>query len=229
MVQQMIISALYVIRFSGNHKFPSKPWYLDFGASNHMTNIDVPLSNIKNYDGNLKINTTDGSSLPVIVIGDLSPSLTDVFVFPNLSTNLIYVGQLFDNNCDVHFSHSGCVVQDQVLRKMIAKGPKVGRLFPLHVSPSTNFPSFPLLFFACNFIGSRNKRWHKHLDDPNSDVLYTMINSGLLGNKACYFLDLSFNYTSYKLDKNKVLPFSHHASRASRCFDIIHRCTSHIH
>jgi hypothetical protein len=97
MVQHIIISAL---GFSGNHKFPSKPWYLDSGASNHMTNTVVPLSNVKNYDGNLKIN----------VVGDLSPSLTDVFVSPDLSTNLISIGQLVDNNCDVHFSQSSCVV-----------------------------------------------------------------------------------------------------------------------
>ena len=98
MIQHVIISALSAIGFSGNHKFPSKPWYLDSGASNHMTNIVVPLSKVKNYDGNLKINTADGSSLPISVVGDLSPSLSDVFVSPDLSTNLIYVGQLVDNN-----------------------------------------------------------------------------------------------------------------------------------
>ena len=76
---------------------------------------------------------------------------------PDLSTNLIYVGQLVDNNCNVHFSRSGYVVQDQVLGQMIAKGPKVGRLFLLHVSPSTFIPSFPLLSFVCNVVGSGNK------------------------------------------------------------------------
>ena len=106
-----------------------------------MTNTVVSLSNIKNYDGNLKINTADGSSLPISSVGDLSSSLTNVFVSPNLSTNLISVGQLFDNNCNVHFSRSGCVVQDQVSGQMIAKGPKVGRLFPLHVF-------LPLLFLV---------------------------------------------------------------------------------
>jgi len=175
MVQHMII---YALRFSSNHKFPSKTWYLDSGASNHMTNIVVPLSNVKNYDENLKIN----------VVGDLSPSLTDVFMSPNLSTNLISIGQLVDNNCDVHFSQSSCVVQDQGSGKMIAKGSKVGQLFSLYVSPSSYIPSFPLLFFACNFIGSGNKRWHKCLGHPKSVVLCTLINSGLLGNKACSFL-----------------------------------------
>ena len=222
MIQQMIISAFSTFGLSGNHKVSSKPRYFDSGASNHMTNTVVPLSNVRNYDGNLKINTADGSSLPISAVGDLSSSLTDVFVSPDLSTNLISVGQLVDNNCNVHFFRSSCVVQDQVSGKMIANWLKVGRLFPLHVSPSTIIRSFPLLSFACNIIGSGNKMWHRRLGPPNFDVLRTSFNSGLLGNKACSSLDLSFDCTSCKLGKRKVLPFPHHASRASQCFDIIH-------
>ncbi|RVW45849.1 Retrovirus-related Pol polyprotein from transposon TNT 1-94 [Vitis vinifera] len=108
---------------------------------------------------------------------------------------------------------------DRVSEKMIAKGPKVERLFPLHVSHST---IFPLLSFACNSVGSGYKMWHKRLSHPNSDVLCTLFNFGLLGNKACSSLDLSFDCTSCKLGKSKVLPFPHPASRVSQCFDIIH-------
>ena len=54
------------------------------------------------------------------------------------------------------------------------------------------------------------------------DVLRIFINSGLLRNKTCYFLYLSFDCTSCKLGKSKVLSFPHHASCASKCFDIIH-------
>ena len=236
MVQQMIHSAFTAFGLSGNHKVSSKPWYFDSGASNHMTNTVVPLSNLRNYDGKLKINTADGSSLPISVVGDLSSSLTNVFVSPNLSTNLISVGQLVDNNCNVHFSRSGCVVQDQVSRQMITKGHKVGLLFPFHVSPSTFIPSFPLLSFACNVVGSGNKMWHRRLGHPNSNVLGTLFNSGLLGNKACSSIDISFDCTSCKLGKSKVLPFPHHASRASQCFELIHSdvwgiapVVSHVH
>ena len=222
MVQQMILYDFTAFGLSGNHKVSSNPWYFDFGASNHMTNIVVPLSNIIIYDGNLKINIADGSSLPISVVGDLSSSLTDVFVSPDLSTNLIYVGQLVDNNCNVHFSRFGCVVQDQVLGQMIAKVPKMGRLFPLHVSPSTFIPGFPLLSFARNVVGSSNNMWHRSLGHPNFDVLRTLFNSGLLGNKACSYIDLSFDCTSCKLGKSKVLPFPHHASRVSKCFELFH-------
>lgn len=144
MVHQMIISALSAFGLSCNQQDSSKPWYLDSAASNHMTNSIVPLSNIRNYDGNQEINTTDGSSLPITIIGDLSSSVTNVFVSPSLCSNLLYVGQLVDNNYNVKFCCFGCIVQDQVSGKMIAKGPKVGRPFPLYVSP------FLLHSFVCN-------------------------------------------------------------------------------
>ena len=117
MVQQMIISdfsAFSAFRLSGNHTISSKPWYFDFVASNYMTNNVLSLSNVRNYDGKLKINTADGNSLPISVVGDLSSSLTDVFVSPDLSTNLLSVGQLVDNNCNINFSHSGCVAGSSV-------------------------------------------------------------------------------------------------------------------
>ena len=115
MVQQMIFSAFTAFGLSGNHKVFSKPWYFDFEASNHMTNTVVPLSNIRNYDGNLKINTANGNSLPINVVGDLSYSfLTGVFMFPDLSTNLISVGQLVDNNCNVFLPFWLCYVGSSV-------------------------------------------------------------------------------------------------------------------
>jgi hypothetical protein len=76
----MILSIFYAFGLSGNHKYFSKPWYLDFRASNYMTNIVVPLSNVRNHKGSLKINNVDDSSLLISVIGDLSSSLADVFV-----------------------------------------------------------------------------------------------------------------------------------------------------
>ena len=180
---------------------------MDSGASNHMTNTIVPLSNVRNYDGNLKINTPDGSSLPINVVGDLSPSLTEFFCLLTspqilfLLVNWLIIIVMFI------YSLIGYVVQDQTSRKMIVEGHKVGRLFPLHVSHSTSISSFPLLFFVCNFIGSENKRWHKRLGHPNSDALCNLINYGLLGNKTCSSLDLSFDCTSCKLGKSKVFLF----------------------
>ena len=130
--------------FQGNNS--TKLWYMDSGASNHMTNNPTALCHVRPYTSQSSIQTANGSSLPIAAIGDASSKFTDVFLAPQLSTNLISVGQLVDNNCAVNFSGNGCVVQDQVTGKPIAKGPKVGRLFPLFL-PFQIFLHFLLLSF----------------------------------------------------------------------------------
>ena len=72
---------------------------MDSGASNHMTISHEILSNVKKYHGDIQI--TNGSKLAVHAIGDINSSIKNVLVSPELSTSLISVGQLVDNNCDV--------------------------------------------------------------------------------------------------------------------------------
>lgn len=220
MVQQMIISAFSALGLSGKPFPTSSPWYFDSGVSNHMTNNAHFLTNVTKYSGNLKIHTANGNSLPIIATGDISPSLTDVFVSPGLTSNLIFVGQLVDNNCRVEFSKSGCLVQDQHSGKMIAKGPKVGRLFPLAFSSST-CSSLP--FVSCNSAHVDYTTWHKRLGHPNSHVLHDLLKSGFLGNKESPSLStLPSDCISCKLGKSKILPFPTHQSNEGQPFDMIH-------
>ncbi|XP_068639437.1 uncharacterized protein [Aristolochia californica] len=118
-------------------------------------------------------NTLTSEMLPISVVGDLSPTIADVFVSPDLSKNLLSV--------------------DQASGKLIAKGPKIGQLFPLKVFLSTIIPCAPLFSFECNVVGST----------------------------TCSSLDLCFECSSCKLGRSMVLPFPHHASHASYYFDII--------
>ena len=94
--------------FQGNNA--TKLWYVDSGASNHMTNNPTALCHVQPYAGQSSIQTANGNSLPIAAIGDASFKFTDVFLAPQLSTNLISVGHLVDNNCAVNFSSNGCVV-----------------------------------------------------------------------------------------------------------------------
>ena len=105
MVQQMIISAFSTLGLLGKASLPSSPWYFDSSASNHMNNNVVTLTNVTNYSHNLQIHTTDGNNLPITAIGGISFSLTNVYVFPDLTNNLISVGQLVDNYCRVEFQN----------------------------------------------------------------------------------------------------------------------------
>ncbi|RVX04726.1 Retrovirus-related Pol polyprotein from transposon RE1 [Vitis vinifera] len=166
MVQWMLISALSAMGFQGNNS--TKLWYVDSGASNHMTNNPTALCHVRPYAGQSSIQTANGSSLPIVAIGDASSKFTDVFLAPQLSMNLISVSQLVDNNCAINFSGNGCVVQDQVTGKPITKGPKVGRLFPLFLPVPDFSPLSSIRSFACNNVSDLSMVWHRRLGHPNT-------------------------------------------------------------
>ena len=75
MVQQMIVNAFSALGLSGKPKQSHSTWYMDSGASNHMTHSSDNLSQLKPYDGNLRINTANGGSIPIIAIGEISHPL----------------------------------------------------------------------------------------------------------------------------------------------------------
>ncbi|KAF2285120.1 hypothetical protein GH714_037968 [Hevea brasiliensis] len=115
MVQQMIVSAFSALGLQGNDIASSQFWLVDSAASNHITNSSSMLKNVRKYHGSTEIQIANGSNIPITKVGDLTPSFKNIFVSPKLSTKLISVGQLVDNNCDVHFSRNSCLVQDQDL------------------------------------------------------------------------------------------------------------------
>lgn len=187
-----------------------------------MTSSSSLLRNVREYLGSSQIQIADGSRIPITGVGDITSTVKDVFISPDLSASLISVGQLVDNNCDVHFSRDGCHVQVQGTGEILAKGPKVGRLFPIHFSSSsTSFmPSY--LSLVCKTVNNKSEVWHKRLSHPNSFVLSHLLNSGLLGNKEKLPHNLSFDCSSCKLGKSKALPFPSRDNVAANCFDIIH-------
>ena len=101
--------------------------------------------------------------------------------------------------------------------KMIVKGPKVGRLFLLLLSPS------PVLnYVACNIVQCDNQVWHRCLGHPNSHVLRVLLKSGLLGNKNLTFSNNDVvDCASCKLGKSKTLPFPLHKTRTTKPFELV--------
>ena len=61
---------------------------------------------------NINTYIANGNSLPITIIGDVSPSQINVFVSLGLTTNLVSTGQFVDNDHKVEFSKFGFVVQD---------------------------------------------------------------------------------------------------------------------
>ena len=75
MIQQIIVNAFSALGLSVKTKNSNSTWYLDLGASSHITHSSNNLSYLKPYDGNLRINTANGGSIPITAIGEISHPL----------------------------------------------------------------------------------------------------------------------------------------------------------
>jgi hypothetical protein len=87
----MIVYAFSTLGILGKQFFTSPPWYFDSTTSNHMINNDKSLTSVHKFSRNLKIYIIDGNFLPIIATGDVSPSLTDVFISLSLTTSIVSI------------------------------------------------------------------------------------------------------------------------------------------
>ena len=102
-VQQRVIFALSALGLQGKKHLLTSPWLIDSTASNHMTGSQTTLHDVRKYDGKQDIQIADGRTLPITVVGNLGSSINNVLISPDLSANLIFVGQLVEENCSLHF------------------------------------------------------------------------------------------------------------------------------
>ena len=131
-----------------------------------------------------------------------------------------FFGKLVDNNCAVNFSSDGCVVQDKVTGKSIAKGPKWGTCIH-YFYMFQHFLQFLLLsLLLVRMLIDLSMVWHRRLGHPNTQILSYVWNFDFLGHRERSSLSLKCD--SCKLGKSKTLQFPLHASRASHYFDLIH-------
>ncbi|TYK08350.1 putative mitochondrial protein [Cucumis melo var. makuwa] len=97
-------------------------------TSNYLMNIPSPTKSLP------LIYAADGNCMNITHMGTINtPSLNlpHTYCVPNLTFNLISVGQLCDLGLTVSFSSNGCQVQDPQTGQMIGTGHKVERLFEL--------------------------------------------------------------------------------------------------
>ena len=137
-------------------------WFLDSGASNHMTSVEHSFLDSHPYLGKEKITTANGDQLLISGVGTITLSsvtgqsitLSNVYFVPKLSANLLSVGQLIDEGYLVNFSSSGCVIQGRQTGKVIATGSKHGRLFLLDiVHHIRSLPLFLIISKTCGWFG----------------------------------------------------------------------------
>ncbi|GAV85907.1 hypothetical protein CFOL_v3_29341 [Cephalotus follicularis] len=109
-------------------------WLTDSACCNHMTSDSQLFTSKPIVHHGPTIHTANGSSMHVTYTGTVktqSFSIPDTYLVPQLSLNLLSIGELCDNGYDLFFSRHGCVIKDSQTGQRVGTGRKIGWMFEL--------------------------------------------------------------------------------------------------
>jgi len=176
-------------------------WVLDSGASFHVTSDSSQLVDCKTVHDGASVQTTDDTSCSITHQGSLSNAhftVPNVSLVPQLSINLLSVGQITDQNCFIGFDYSSCFVQDRRSGIVIGTGHRCRGSSKLYILDTLCLPSSSarVSSVSSSFLSSFMKYHHRlsHLW-----VSFVHINtSGYLGHT---FIESNFHCKGCNLGK----------------------------
>ena len=213
--QFMSISGKVFSIVSGN------TWYFDSTCCNHMSPDSQLFSSVIPTTHALLIQTTNSSHISVSHTSSVSTptlSFSDTYLIPNLTLNLISVGQLCELGYDLWFGSSSCRVQDPQTNQVLGTGCRMGLMFELtsfHL-PSTSTPSPSQVAHTTSVFPL--SLWHLRLGHVSVQKLRSLICSGFLGQVKYDSVDC----VSCQLVKQPALSFNNSDSFSHASFDLIH-------
>ncbi|RVX04841.1 Retrovirus-related Pol polyprotein from transposon RE1 [Vitis vinifera] len=157
-------------------------WYLDSGASHHLTQNVANLTNATPYTGADKVTIGNGKHLTISNTGFTrlfsnphSFQLKKVFHVPFISANLISVAKFCsDNNALIEFHSNGFFVKDLHTKRVLAQGKLENGLykFPVISNKKTAYVGITNdSTFQCSTIGNKRELWHHRLGHAATDIV----------------------------------------------------------
>ncbi|KAJ9547306.1 hypothetical protein OSB04_019849 [Centaurea solstitialis] len=200
---------------SMNLNYPDSSWYMDTGASSHMTTDSGKTQTPLSSSSVRVIFVCDDNGIPVKGSGNtlhITPQhsfrLHNILYTPNIIKNLQSIRQLTrDNNVYVEFDYFGF---------FFAKDLKTGRVLSRHNSPGDLYSfTTPEPSSSAHLATSSTDQWHNclgHLDTSFLDF-FILVSLFLEPLSICH---------SFQILKSKQLPFYDSHSTTFAPFDIIH-------
>jgi histone deacetylase 1/2 len=146
-------------------------WYMDTGATDHLTNRLDKLTMKEDYNGSDQVHAANGTGMHIYHIGHSSLStpsskplhLRGVLHVPSVTHSLLSVRRFtIDNKVFIEFHPNFFLVKDRYTRAILLSGRCHGGLYRLDESPSKHI-----------FSGIRMSRdkWHCHLGHPSTQIV----------------------------------------------------------
>ena len=145
-------------------------WYLDSGASKHMTGNKYLFSSLEESDRG-QVTIGDAKAYKIQGMGEIIfktnsgafEKMSEVYYVPGLQCNLLSIGQLLKKGFDIHFHDNMCILRKKSL--LVAKIPVApNNLFPLKLEVSN------INCFKC-VKGENSKLWHDRFGHLNMGSL----------------------------------------------------------
>jgi gag-polypeptide of LTR copia-type len=159
---------------------PSLPdfWYLDSGASSHVTPDLNAFSSYSPYTGSEKLCVGDGKGLDIshiesgtLITNSIPLKLLNILHVPTISKSLLSISQLIaDNSIYVEFNSTSCLVKDLVSHQVLLQGIKHNGLYVV----TSSSPQALL----CEKISPQ--LWHRRLCHASASVLQHLVVSKLI-------------------------------------------------
>lgn len=201
----------------------SVDWYVDSGASLHMTNVSDGMYDIR-APPIQKIMVANNTSVTVEKMGNIDLELLDedgninriqvrdILYVPQLSTNLLSVSQLVKNGCQVIFNKTGCEIYSK-LKQLVARARLTNNMYKLNIFKGNAFMS--------TSESQSLEVWHRRMghlnfNDVNKLPLCTE------GVKIINTDENKINCIPCLKGKHTKLPFKNIGSRATAPLELIH-------
>ncbi|GJV78370.1 retrovirus-related pol polyprotein from transposon TNT 1-94 [Tanacetum coccineum] len=191
-------------------------WIKDSGCSKHMTGNKSLFSTYKAYDGG---NVVFGSNLKGKIIGkgtisNDSLTISNVEHVDNLAFNLLSVGQIYDNKCQVLFTEEGSeIIKDG---KTIGNGIRKNGLYIMKLGNKSQ----DKLCLAT--VVDNSTLWHRRLGHANMRLIQSLSSKELVRNLP------KLKYDKHFCDACKIGKQAHVSHKAKnmvsnkRCLELLH-------
>ncbi|MCO5603674.1 hypothetical protein L7F22_057825 [Adiantum nelumboides] len=199
-------------------------WYVDSGASNHMTYHHDWFTSVQPFEGEGSVLTGDDSHHAIQGKGTITiqmsqgeeKDLSNVLLVPGITKNLISVDQIVEKGYEVKFNKDGCYVKNDK-GKVVAHGEKNGRLFKLKMNATHN-ANFSSHSFSSSLI-----LWHKRLGHFRHHSIMHLKKEGLVEGLPTFQVNEEPNLCpSCQFGKQQRRRFNKSTYRARQPLELIH-------
>jgi histone deacetylase 1/2 len=205
----------------GNNVHP--PWYIDSGATDHLTNDLERLNVQERYHGRDQVQVANGAGLSISHIGHSSLAgsvhslaLKNILHVPNISKNLLSVHRIVsDNDVFIEFHRHFFCVKDKATKNIILQGRSRGGLYPVpfhRASSSTTRHAF-------SGVKLSFRQWHQRLGHPSNNVVQSTVKNNSL---LCSPNSDSSVCDACQRAKSHQLPYNHSTRVSTAPLELVH-------